>query len=257
MTFFALVSAGVAPAQVMDINACMTINKPGSYVLNRDLSSGSDCLTIFSSNVTIDLKGFSITGSPKAGNAVTDLGIGRQGVTVKNGRLANFAVGINLAASNAIRIENMDIADMVFDGLDGGRNAIVNNTHASNYGARGINLGDNAMVTNSSADGAGPDGGFRGFYGITVGMRALVSGSTAAGNHLVGIDADVGAQLTNNNSIGPLNHYTGQFLPTLGNGFGGILVTCPGNLVGNMTNGSIAFGGNDLSSTGCTMFNNN
>jgi hypothetical protein len=282
MIFFGLVFAGIASAQV-DIAACMIVNNSGSYRLTSDLASADDCLTVSASNVTIDLNGFSITGNCHvvilrcAGTAITDGGIARRGVTIRNGRLTNYVLGINLAASNAIRIENMDVIGMVSDAIDGGLYTSVNNTHALNNGLNGISLGDNAIVTNSSANGNGSTGitvganaivtnssangnGYVtgtgteliGHAGIVAGTGALISGNTANGNGFnnvfgvngQGIIALAGSQVTNNTSYGP--GVSGS------NAFVGMVVFCPSNVVGNMTNNSISLRG-----TGCTTSNNN
>lgn len=74
------------------------ITRPGYYYLNKNLTSSSttqDAIQISASNVTIDLKGFAITGpnktSPYAGivnaNAVHN-------IKIQNGTIQNFYIGI-------------------------------------------------------------------------------------------------------------------------------------------------------------------
>ena len=57
-------------AAPIPIRECQTISLPGSYVLERNLTTAGDCLVINASFVTVDLNGFSITGSPRGHLAI-------------------------------------------------------------------------------------------------------------------------------------------------------------------------------------------
>lgn len=75
------------------------INKSGVYCLTKNLSTtitAGSAITITSSNVVLDLNGFSLDGSG-AGMGTTAIGIKaeqRQNVTVKNGIVRGFYLGI-------------------------------------------------------------------------------------------------------------------------------------------------------------------
>src|SRR5215472_14520529 len=79
------------------IDQCQSIDFPGSYTLGDDLTGSPNqvCLTITSSNVTLDLSGWTISGQV-SGDCISDGGNSLRGIVVKNGRVTNCNVGINL-----------------------------------------------------------------------------------------------------------------------------------------------------------------
>src|ERR1700736_5361772 len=76
-----------------EIEKCKTIDKPGSYRLVRNLTPGANavCLVVTTSFVTIDLGGFSISGTISGGSgSATAIQAGADGVshiTVRNGSI--------------------------------------------------------------------------------------------------------------------------------------------------------------------------
>jgi hypothetical protein len=69
-----------------------TISAPGFYYLGGDLSTGnSDCIIVQADDVTIDLMGFSLTGT---GLGTGILIQGRTNVEIRNGTLSKFSYGI-------------------------------------------------------------------------------------------------------------------------------------------------------------------
>jgi len=119
--------------------ACGTISSPGYYVLTGNLS-GSGCITITSDNVTLDCRGYTISGG---GDSITLLDA--NGCTVKNCRItgANWAIllkstdnvkcnhntiynntirssgyGIVLDAADYTNISKNDIAGISVHGID-------------------------------------------------------------------------------------------------------------------------------------------
>src|SRR5215470_2515797 len=105
-------SAVAAPTwAVVDITFCDEITQPGSYRVTQDLSCRScqQCLLIDASHVTIDLQGHSIIGD----GATTGAGIAVprnasvSNIEVRNGTVASFVVGINLAGAKKARVERM------------------------------------------------------------------------------------------------------------------------------------------------------
>jgi len=98
-------SAGVSP-----ISTCQTIMSSGSYELTQNLNHdgttpANGCLLVDADNVTIDLKGFTITGSN------TDSGIGTVGpqdnIVIRNGTITDFSVGLGLGGAHNCRIEGL------------------------------------------------------------------------------------------------------------------------------------------------------
>ncbi len=87
----------------IDIEKCQTISHPGSYKLVKNLTfagpSGT-CLTITANFVTIDLAGFAISrpSGQAPGNPTTAIAAGNDtdGITVRNGSITGFGVGVGL-----------------------------------------------------------------------------------------------------------------------------------------------------------------
>ena len=102
-----------------------------SYRLTGILSvpSGIDGIDVNASNVTIDLNGFTITAPGDPGITVSwNQCIGTSGITVENGTVTGFAVGV-----------------------ESGSAGIVRNIHADANGT-GMTLGGNAVVAGCTAN---------------------------------------------------------------------------------------------------------
>jgi hypothetical protein len=90
-----------------EIDKCQTISDPGSYKLVNNLTAtpNSDCLVITANSVTIDLAGFSITGSTLY-PVVKGTGImavdNTRGVAVRNGSISGFGTDVYLAGEGSI-----------------------------------------------------------------------------------------------------------------------------------------------------------
>lgn len=77
--------------------APVAINSPGRYRLTRDLAvKGGTAITIQSSDVTLDLNGFTISSSarPAFGSAISIVGA-RRNVTIRNGKIRNTTPNAN------------------------------------------------------------------------------------------------------------------------------------------------------------------
>jgi hypothetical protein len=92
ISLLALVAVSPAQAGLTQITACGTISQSGSYVLAQNLSAASgDCLVIAATRVTIDLAGFTITGTG-TGTGIT--AINPFDITVRNGSITGFHSGV-------------------------------------------------------------------------------------------------------------------------------------------------------------------
>lgn len=128
----ALVTAGVvgvttsasATPRGAAIGCGVTLTR--SVVLHRDLTGcRSNGLVIGADNVTLDLNGHTISGDgtlvqcPEA--AVCDRGVdnsqGHTGVTVKDGSITGFAIGLWIQGADANQARNLAVADNAFVGI--------------------------------------------------------------------------------------------------------------------------------------------
>ena len=201
-----------------------TISQPGSYRLSGNLvsSAGSNGIFIASSNVTLDLNGFSITGSNQPGDSYVGSGIragavGYSNVEVFNGAVQGYTIGVSLQFCTA---------------------CIVRQIRVSNS-SNGIWTGAGAIVTGNSI--SSPVGAVTPFAGIDVGSGSIVSGNAISASSY-GIIAQSQSVLSGN---------VVRLATTVA-----IQVDCPVNVVGNYANVSsfnVVFAS---TSTGCTLFNN-
>jgi hypothetical protein len=189
---------------------CQTITQSGSYTLTKNLTSTGDCILIAADFVTIDLAGFTISGSGDP----TSIGIrelspfvfpGLRGVVVRNGNVTNFGVGIELLSSLGATIENVNASANV---------------------SSGTVLGNRAVVRSSRFDDNGGNG-------LTVSFGGTVTGSTATRNANAGFDAALGSIFVNNLA--------------LNNRLTGIAQDCPGAAIANaVTDNGPTFDGPNL-----------
>lgn len=88
-----------------------TITEPGSYVLGRNLSvsDGTTAIVIHADNVTLNLNGYSLTGSGNArGTGVLVEGV--RGARVTNGLVTDFGIGVQIVDSNNVKVDGLQIA---------------------------------------------------------------------------------------------------------------------------------------------------
>jgi hypothetical protein len=107
-----------------------TIANPGSYILTSNLSvTGSlDGLIIGTNGVTIDLNGFSISGSgvgcATSHRAIRAANPGQQ-IVVRNGIINGFCFGISLGTTTNVTVERMNITTSGNQAIATGENAML------------------------------------------------------------------------------------------------------------------------------------
>ena len=165
----------------------LTISSAGSYYLttNVNYSGSGDGIVILANNVTIDLNGFTLSGS-SAGFRGIWAQLSYTNVVVKNGAVCHWGnSGVSLDARNS-RVERVHSYANTGLGLavmDGG---IISDCIAATNGATGISAGTGSVVRNCVADNNTGDG-------VSVDKGTTVTGCAANGN-------DRGFYLLNGNS---------------------------------------------------------
>ena len=170
------------------------INASGSYYLTDSLTSAGVGIQISANDVTIDLRGHTLTGS-----ATTDPGVyvsAGTNIVVKNGTIKNFSTGIQSHNSSGtyFGVFNVKAAGNTGLGIDlwGSNNQIEAST-AFNNGGVGIYVGSGSSVLKSSAYNNASDG-------ISAYDGATLVGNTTSGNGYNGIVTTRGATLSQNTS---------------------------------------------------------
>jgi hypothetical protein len=206
LTFGAMMLAPVAGAQARDvqegpveIEQCQTIDKPGSYRLVNNLVAGThDCLVITADFVTIDLAGFSISGTAVRGQ---NSGIwaplppqgSRKGLAVRNGSISGFGFGVNLPGAVGSIVEGLRVfGDGSSSNFGIGAEGIVRNNTV--IGINGTGIGTNGTVTGNYASSTRD--------AFVIGPGSTVIGNTAGPGGNVGFAVDCPANLIDNTSTG-------------------------------------------------------
>ncbi len=187
------------------------ITQPGSYYLTANILgvAGKNAIRVSSPNVTIDLCGFSMVGAAGSGDGILAVSNGR--LTVRNGKITNFARGL-ASGGFGYAIQDMQFAQNVGNGAELGVAAEVSHCTFVANGGHGLTTFYGAVITNCTAtDNIGH--GFRtttsctlsqcvatgsGKRGIYVDGRCNVTGCTATFNVEDGIFAAGSCAIMNN-----------------------------------------------------------
>ena len=169
----------------------VTITAPGSYYLTGNLTSPTDqpAITINSSNVTVDLMGFSL------GFSATGLGSGSatgifapsstQNVTVRNGFVDAWLNGVVLEGRGA-RVEQLMVRGNAVSGISVGASGIVVDCIATANGGVGIRTSAQGLIHRSTARDNGGNG-------LETGVGGLVTECTSGDNLGDGINVGEGS----------------------------------------------------------------
>jgi hypothetical protein len=208
-----------------EIEKCQTISQSGSYRLINNVTlkgrQGDTCLQVTADFVTIDLAGFTISwpGRQEPGNPTIAIAAGEntRGISVRNGSISGFGVGVNFGGDGSI-VEGLRV-----DGPCPCESAIR---------ARGIVRGNTVSVASA------PNGS------VGISATGIVNGNYVFNDRSFGIEVGEGSTVIGNTVTG-----TGGF-PAIG-----LLVDCPSNVTNNTAvnnpGGNIVLNGN-----GCNDTNN-
>jgi len=183
----------VAHATPTTVGACMTIGSAGSYVVDKNLNaSGDHCLVIEADDVTLDLAGFRLMGDGTGGKSgITDNGILRRNIAIRNGTIQGFAHrGIDLASSDQIKVEEVRVHTNGGGGIFGRTLGIVKDCVVTANGSDGIVMGEAVLTGNTVTHNAGS--------GIGGGTESTLTNNTASFNGGDGIVVGGHSTLTNN-----------------------------------------------------------
>jgi hypothetical protein len=181
-------------AAVTTITTCGTLTKLGeTYNLANDLTSCGTCLTVANNRITINLKDYTIIGdcggSPTpAGDeivaGISDGGVARDLITIRDGGIAGFDAGIDLTSSTRSTVLNVVVLGNLLAGIAVGDQSLVKNNLAVLNVLDGIVVGERGQVQDNIASLNGFDGVGDGIY---AGNRCLITRNSAEGNAEEGI----------------------------------------------------------------------
>lgn len=190
------------------------ITEPGSYYLTGNLTNSYLGIRVVTNNVTLDLMGFTLTGD--SSGAGIDLNGSTNGViknvTVRNGMVRNFSVGLAVRYAQDSRFENL---------------LVVNNTSVgvsveADYGLCKGNAFQNCIFSENGSSGFAVLSRFSGqFFGNTI-ANCTISKNGQQGIRLYVFDS------------GQCNGNTIVDCSICDNGFEGITLNGSGECDGNM-----------------------
>jgi parallel beta-helix repeat protein len=242
------------------------INFSGSYYVTGDLlgSPFDDGITIDADNVTLDLRGFTLTGvlevQPNDGIVVNGA---HENIAIHNGVLRNWSGAIDANTATNSQVRNVRVEGNAGDGINIGNGGSVIQCSAQGNAGRGIVTGDGCTIAECTARGNSDDGIDTGF-GNTVTACAASSNtgefsdgiSVLSGSTVTGCTADDNG----NDGIRVWNGCTVTGCTARENGDDGINA---GDNAGNTVTGCTAYlnGSNGISITkgtvrGCTTRQN-
>ena len=169
------------------------ISRPGSYRLGGNLAglAEADCIVVATSNVWLDLNGFSLTGSAGSGHGVR-ITKGCRNVRIERGHVRDWG-GSGVSGWDGMNCSCTDltVVDNGGDGVSLGVGGRVERVQASGNGGDGIRVDAAGMVTDCQAwrNGVGERGG----DGIDAGDGAIIRHCTARDNHGAGFYCGTGA----------------------------------------------------------------
>ena len=200
-----------AGAQATQITACGTINQSGAYELANNLgftTNSGACLEITADLVTIDLAGFSISGSGIAGpTTAIEADKTTTGIAVRNGSISAFAAGVNLGGVDSI-VEGLRVfgigltpsPDITSIGI--AANGIIRDNTALNF--KGFAEAGTGIVATGTVVGNFVSGNGA---GMQINQGSTVIGNLAIQNSDLGIEVVCPSNVTDNTavntSIGP------------------------------------------------------
>lgn len=223
---------------IRTIDRCheLIVEDRSSFILVKDLFSfGQDCLIVNSSNVSIDLNGFAISGAGTGKGITAASSI--QGVTIRNGAVRGFAVGVALGGSGNV-VEQVRVENNTDTGMFLGSGSIADHVVVQGNWQNGAILSTACTFKDSSvrANGNSPTS-----KGLSVGPGSTVTGNTFLANTGIGLFGSTGGTVIGN-----------TVTDTLGTG---ISVICPGNLQQNTATSNTS-SNLTLVGDGCLSVNN-
>jgi hypothetical protein len=182
----------------IEIEKCRTIDKPGSYKLVNNLVAGTgDCLVITADLVTVDLAGFSISGTATGQNVGIGTSANLLGLAVRNGSISGFGVGVDLASAEGSIVEGLRVVGGSAANIDGIiANGIVKGNTVIRLG--GSPFSRTGITATGTVTGNFVMGARR--SAIQIGEGSTVIGNTATGA-LTGISVDCPSNLTDNTAV--------------------------------------------------------
>ncbi|MBL0870294.1 MAG: right-handed parallel beta-helix repeat-containing protein [Phycisphaerales bacterium] len=195
------------------VGAMVRISAPGAYYLTGNLlitASGIAGIEIAAPDVTLDLRGFRIIGSPTSGPGISSIA-SITGVKILNGTVTGTnGAGISMPSSSDAVVENVRVQSSGNWGMLLGQGARVTGCQAIACTAGGISVGTSSIIKDSIARGNTSGIGFSSSsagvitdcvstgnnIGYQLGVGAAADGCVASGNASHGFSSNTISTVT-------------------------------------------------------------
>jgi parallel beta-helix repeat protein len=230
----------------------LTIDTAGTtYHLTESVSGlSSTAITVDAADVTIDLKGFTLSGDGTAASYGISGTANAEGVELRNGRISGFRFGVALNSTTRSRLVDLRVTGNVYTGIEVGSGAEVIRCEAADNGSHGISTSGDGVLRESVAR----NNGGHGIYG---GTETLVVECVAESNDQSGIvtgnKATVRDSVANDNGSDGIEVASGlvEGCTAAGNAEDGIQVTDETFVLNNKASGNgYSNGGAGIHATG-------
>lgn len=175
------------------------ITATGSYYVTDNLS-GAVGINISVSNVTIDLNGYSLTGTPGNASEGIEVTVAATNIVIRNGGVTAWGKeGIKATLATHSSFSALQILNNSYDGIACGNNNLASFVVASNNGFDGIDFGESAAIYHSTAANNMNDG-------IEADAGSSLLQCTARDNAQHGVRTTGSSTITNCNASENNNH---------------------------------------------------
>jgi parallel beta-helix repeat protein len=158
-----------------------SITNAGYYYLTTNLI-GTSGIVIFTNNVTLDLRGFAMSGNNSGAGILAETDT--TNIVVRNGFITQWSEGLYAAFSENCRFEHLTLSQNAF-AFTGGDTVIASDCLVEGNSQQGLEVNSGAVITHCIAR-------YNGSEGINAGTEANVSDCVASYNATDGIFIDRG-----------------------------------------------------------------
>ena len=165
-----------------------TISAPGSYYLTTNLSVSGSGITVSADNVTIDLRGFALSGVAGAGYGINVATV--KNLQIRHGTLANWQRGVEASSASNSKLEELRTSNNSQNGMSIGSGSVILACVAQSNSVYGIFAYGNSLIKDCIATG-------NGYQGIVANDAGMIVNCLTEANANNGINAGDGSSIAN------------------------------------------------------------
>ena len=143
-----------------------TVTSPGAYYVTTNLAgrAANHGIVIQADDVTLDLNGFVLSGTPEALKGILVAGT-RRNIVIRNGTISDWRAGVDAETASYGRFESLRILSNTGTGLAAGANSVITSCTAVSNEAHGIQADRDSRINDCTARGNFFGASWRAFFG--------------------------------------------------------------------------------------------